>query len=288
MLYELPDVRYVDMCIYIDKHAYDENPTEEVENTIFQYLYFLCHMFASKGQFFDKTEYYDDFSIYAATQLFMRLRNPKQFEFKDSGERKVRLVKSILNYIKKTIDPLRIDFQQLHYSQIYQEDDTSDVPQVASEYCFCDMMSDQIDALSMVDFNCCLGDIIRTTKVFLKQIPYYSDKKLWNNIYISCLLSFLNSVTLSEKDKQRLGKLKRDYRDREAYMDRLYMKEADDSTILFHLDESMHDYITVLTRELKHAIAKDLSISTDTYISGNSGIRVLIEQELRGGLKEVD
>ena len=43
----------------------------------------------------------------------------------------------------------------------------------------------------------------------------------------------------------------------------------------------MRDYITVLTRELKHAIAKDLSLSSSTYVAGNSGVRMLIEDELR-------
>ena len=47
---------------------------------------------------------------------------------------------------------------------------------------------------------------------------------------------------------------------KERYLDDLYIKEAENSTILYHIDESMRDYITVLTRELKHAIAKDLSL----------------------------
>lgn len=29
MIYEMPDMRYVDMCIYIDNTAYKENLTEE-------------------------------------------------------------------------------------------------------------------------------------------------------------------------------------------------------------------------------------------------------------------
>lgn len=68
---------------------------------------------------------------------------------------------------------------------------------------------------------------------------------------------------------------------KERYLDDLYIKEAENSTILYHLDESMRDYITVLTRELKHAIAKDLSLSSSTYVAGNSGVRMLIEDELR-------
>ena len=156
MIYEMPDMRYVDMCIYIDNTAYKENLTEEEQNTIFQYLYFVSYMLASKAKFFAKAEYYDDFAIYCATNVFLRLRNPKQFEYDEEGNPKLKRVKSVLNYIKKTIDPRRVDFQQQFYTQIYSNTSYEDVV-YDCEYSFSDMLSDSIDELSMVEFNLCFN-----------------------------------------------------------------------------------------------------------------------------------
>ena len=282
MIYEMPDMRYVDMCIYIDNTAYKENLTEEEQNTIFQYLYFVSYMLASKAKFFAKAEYYDDFAIYCATNVFLRLRNPKQFEYDEEGNPKLKRVKSVLNYIKKTIDPRRVDFQQQFYTQIYSNTSYEDVV-YDCEYSFSDMLSDSIDELSMVEFNLCLGDIIKTARAFLSTIPYYTDKAMWNNIYTSVMLTFLNHVTLSNKDITRIKNLKFGLDNREHYLDNLYDQQTRDGTILYHLDENMKDYITVLTKELKHVIAKDLSLSLSQYIPGNSGMRMLIDSELTGG-----
>lgn len=284
MLYEKPDIKYTEMCMFIDAHAYDEEMDDVTQSTIFEYLYHIYLMFAGKHKYFSREKYYDDFAVYCATRTFMRLRNKKQFELDASGNPKLKKIKSILNYIKKTIDMRRVDFEQEFYSQIYsngQEDTT-----YCCEYSFADMLSDSIDSLSMVEFDCCLGDIVKTSKAFLSQIPYKNDPVMWTNIYISCMLTFLNAVTLTQKDINRIRNFKKGLASKDGYMDALYMKEARNSTILYHLDDNMYDYITVLTREMKHAIAKDLSLEFDTYIPGNSGMRVLIDQELQGGISE--
>lgn len=280
-LYEHPDLSYVEMCMYIDENIYRQGLTECEENTLFQYMYLIIHMLAYKRQYFHSMKQYEDFAVYGATRIYMRYQTSKQ-----EGS-KLKPVKSVLNYIKKTIDFLRIDFTQSEYSQC-GGDTESDDELCKGEYTFRDKMSDSIDALSMVEFNSCLGDIIQTSKAFLKQIPYYSDKKMWLNIYTSCMLTFLNSVTLPKKKIEYVKTLKAGIEGKERYLDDLYIKEAENCTVLYHLDESMRDYITVLTRELKHVIAKDLSLSSDTYVSGNSGVRMLIEDELRHNGNEED
>lgn len=45
----------------------------------------------------------------------------------------------------------------------------------------------------------------------------------------------------------------------------------------------MRDYVTVLVRELKHVIAKDLSLSSDTYIPASNSMRLILDSELQGG-----
>ena len=84
MMYEKPkDVTYTQMAIYIDQHAYDENQSEEKDNLIFEYLYHLIEMLAYKAKFFTRNQYYNDFALYVASSVFMRLKNPKQFQYNE-------------------------------------------------------------------------------------------------------------------------------------------------------------------------------------------------------------
>ena len=60
MIYKKPKgVKYTDMAIYIDNHIYSEDCDDDL---VFQYLYHLVNMFAYKHKFFNRAEYYDDFS----------------------------------------------------------------------------------------------------------------------------------------------------------------------------------------------------------------------------------
>ena len=78
--YKKPNnVTYTQMCIWIDANAYKEDCNEEL---LFEYLYHISRMLAYKRRFFDRADYYDDFAIFMATRIFMRLKNKKQFSEK--------------------------------------------------------------------------------------------------------------------------------------------------------------------------------------------------------------
>ena len=97
MRYKKPrDIRYVDMCIWIDEHAYRENCDEQ---KMFEYVYLLSNMLARKRCFFRKEVDYDNFAFYVETETFMR--------YKKQDRKKI---KSILNYLKKVIYPRKVAF----------------------------------------------------------------------------------------------------------------------------------------------------------------------------------
>ena len=54
------------------------------------------------------------------------------------------------------------------------------------------------------------------------------------------------------------------------------LKNLDKDPILFHLDSNLSNYIKVLTRELKHFIAEQLSIQTHSYIDSDSSTKSMI------------
>ena len=86
-------VRPVDMCIYIDEHAYE--PNHDVEK-IFNYLESLFYVLSMRKKFFNKESDYKEFSLYAATSAYLRLTNKKQF-LPDGDPKKIEKIKSILN-----------------------------------------------------------------------------------------------------------------------------------------------------------------------------------------------
>ena len=281
MIYKKPKgVKYTDMAIYIDNHIYSEDCDDDL---VFQYLYHLVNMFAYKHKFFNRAEYYDDFSIYAATDLFMRLKNPKQFELKEDGTPKLKQIKSILNYIKATLYPRKVDFEQKYYSQAISDTMDEDSGEIKnSSYLLTDVISQSLDKLSLVEFDCCLDNITDTARKFLTHIPYPENSKQWINIYLSCLLTFLSCVTLPNKSLERLRTYKNKFR--QDSIAEFYTKEKlkPESVILYHLNENMRGYIFVLVNEMRHVMAKDLSQSLKTYIPSSSVLGTFTLSELNG------
>ena len=266
MLYKKPNnLKYTTMAMYIDENIYKPQHDQE---KIYKYLYFLAIMLAHKGNLFNIDEEYEQFAIYYASQLYLRLTNKKQFEEDESGNPKLKKIKSILNYMKSTISQRAAEFDKYEYdfSSASPDDD------VIVEYSFRQLVSESTDSLNRVEFESCLQDITSGLKDYLKHIPYKKDTPEYTNIYLSCLLSFLNSVVLDNKSRKkcRCSSLSPDQ------LELLYQKQNKDFVILYHLPEEMKGYIQTLTNGMKHSIAKDLSWRGKDYISSHSSMLSLL------------
>ena len=264
MTYKKPGLRCVDMCIYVDENAYKEDCNESI---IYEYLYHIVNSLARKSTFFDSNDKYDNFCLHAATHLFLRLKNKKQFEVDELGQPKLNKIKSILNYIKTTLYPMKVDFEQKYYSQVIHENLDEDV--YDDSYTFSDQLERYVDEIHLCEFKLYLNDVVKTSREFLKKIPYYKDRATWNNIYISCLLSFLNSITISNKNLDRINSFKNNKDDNPETMYKIYKEELEDSVILYHLEKDMKDYIEVLVKQLKHIISCDLSSMIQSSLPSN-------------------
>lgn len=260
MLYQKPkDVKYVDMCVWIDENAYDENCDRQ---KLFEYLYHIAGMLAYKRQFFKKGKLYDDFAVYAASRTYARYTDINQFVCKNGRDKpKLQKIKSVLNYLKKTIYPMKVTFEQTQYAQNIKPDA---VVEYNLDYDFKSHVRQTVDSLRVVEYTAYMRDIVSTIKDFVKTSVYASDKKTWNNIYLSCLLSFLNGVTLSNKAKEKLKSLQNV---KQSVINKLYKYERDNEVILYHLDDSFRDYIKVLVNQIRHIVASDMShiLNTDIY-----------------------
>lgn len=266
------------MAIAIDKMAYSEDCDDEL---LFEYLYHLSMMLAAKACYFKSAKHYDDFAIFMASSAYFRLRNPKQYIYDADGNPKMTKLKSILNYLKVILYPRKVAFEQENYAQtdiILKEDENL----VYVGHTFANRLSDSVDDLVKVDFKCCLEDCCKTIKQFLKKIPYKYGTSEWNNIYISCLLSFLNSIIISKDDLDRLGSAKYNINDHFLLLREYDRLRDSDYVILFHLDNNMKDYIRILVSEIKHLIAKDLSESLHTEVNTSNMTYPMIKAEING------
>lgn len=272
MFFDKPNVKYVDMCIYIDNNVYEKNHDQEL---IYQYLYHLCHMFATKRNYFNTVKLNDDFALYAASKYYMRLTNENQF-----GDNKtLEPIKSILNYIKKTLYGIRADFYK-EYAYEVPIIDTIEINKLDDFRC---SMNRALDSLYKCDFKFDLGTTHRTIHTFLKHIPYKENTPIWNNIYISVLLSLLNSITLPNREIKRVNGFKRAQSINNTIIDDLYQKQLDDCVILFHLNDGMYDYVKVLVNRVRHVISIELSQTLHTYIPAYMNIQNLIDYNIEEG-----
>lgn len=283
MLYKKPkNVTYTQMAIAIDNMCYSDNCNDEL---LFEYLYHLSYMLAIKNRYFNSSKLYDDFAAYCATSVFLRLKNKKQYEINPkTNQYKLTKIKSVLNYLKQTLYFRKVNFEQEHYCQTvsYEEDLENEV---VPTYTFGNLLSSMTDKLSRVEFECCLGDVINSFKCYLKQIPYKYKSCEWYNIYLSCLLTFINSITLSFKDKYKLSNLK--YRIGDFELLNEYYSKQDNEVILYHLDDTMRDYILILVRTIKHIIAKDLSEELHFELNTYNLNDVVIYNEINTNYNEV-
>lgn len=276
MIFKKPDMKYTDMAIYIDQNAYQDN-SEDVDNLIFQYIFHLIEMLAYKSRYFTSYEQYQDFALYAASDVYMRLKNPKQFEYKDNGEPKLRKIKSILNYIKKVIYAKKVDFEQQYYDQSFSHEVLN--VDYGIGYTFGDSLADLTDELDRVDFNECLDSIPKTISKFFKSLQF-NDRKLKLNLELSCLLTFLNQITPATSDILRIKSTHLTWSKKDELIEGLYKRLSLDDVILFDLKASYQKYVFVLTNEIKHLIAQELSLLTHTQVSSESNLKSILRNDI--------
>lgn len=266
MTYNKPSgVTYTEMAMWIDENAYSSTCDD---SKLYEYLYHLSNMLAHEGKYFDRSQYYDDFSLYCASKLFLRLRNTKQWLPEDNAA-KLSQIKSILNYLKKIIYPMKVDFEQENYCQSSQENATLYINTLdLGQY-----ISDEANIFRQLEFSCTLSSVSMIVKSHLLKIPYKKNSAEWLNIYTSCMLTLLNSITLSNYNKARVATIKRS---KEQILDKLYTQLRYSEPILYHLDDSMSNYIKVLVNELRKVIASQLSFELHTCASVEDTTKNLI------------
>lgn len=276
MLYNKPKkVSYTQMCMWVDDNAYRDDCDVE---KMFEYIYHICKMLAYKQRYFEKAQYYEDFGIFSASKIFMRYRHEGQFELDESGAPKLNRVKSVLNYAKRVLYPYKVQFEQEFYAQnanvLPDADFTCDMD-------FHSVMMESVDSIRIEDFKASIRTLESCTRDFISKYPVANAVER-ENIYISVMLSLLNSIVL---DNRRIDNMMEMYGKSKLKMESInkeYRNNMKDSTVLYHLDDSYYDRVKVLTNELRHVISSNLSYFAHTDIPAESAMKSMLMQSING------
>lgn len=268
--------RIVDLCIYVDENAYKENHDKE---KVFDALYRIVYSLSMKSKIFRNWNDYEEFSLEYASKLYYRLINAKQF-LPDDHPFKLKKIKSILNYVKKTLNPAKVDFQQRMYSEQFDpnlhENAVLDIREKYVANC-----RNQTKPILKIEFEYYLQKITQTIKSFLKyNTPYSADPIMLHRLYQSCLMTILNQVTLSNSNKERFNnRLKNGY-NIEDFINQVYEEEKADSIVLFHIDDSMYNYIATCVNRIKKLIVKELAELIGSVEPSDSVVQSIISATL--------
>lgn len=199
---------------------------------------------------------YDDYSLYGASHVYLRLINPRQFLPEEDAKSMPR-IKSVLNFIKHILYPLKVNYQKQTLNELFRDkynesDQRDNIKTNFSIECY------NKDFIS-IDIENYLQSLPKIIKKFLKDTPYYKDKVMTKHLYMSCLITLLRNITLSNHNKNKIeNRIKNEYRCKDSLFNDMQEEEALNAPITFRLDNSYKEYIRVLNNQLKTIIIKDI------------------------------
>jgi hypothetical protein len=234
------------MAMFFDKNI--KNPNRD-DNLLYEYVYHIVYMLANKGKYFHYYEDYDEFALYAANKIYMRAINQ---------DNKEKPIKSILNYIKAVMYPLKVDYQKETYDEVINPD--------VDDRINGQKLKDSIQAPIIADYQQGMMDEIyqqltylpKYIKEVVEESPYKEDKLMCRRLYVSILLSFLNGVTLTNHSIKKLNRRELKSLETEDTTIKILEKEKETSALVWRLDESLEDYINVLTNKVRKKFGRDL------------------------------
>ena len=106
-------------------------------------------------------------------------------------------IKSVLNYTKATLYPMKVDYQRENFAQVFNynnEDKYEDFINNTKATIQTDYSADLYETL--LDTIKLLPKVIRD---IINETPYRNEVLISERLYMSCLLSFINSMTVDNK-----------------------------------------------------------------------------------------
>ena len=254
-------VSYTDMCIWIDKNIHD--PDCDVD-TAYKYIWLLANMLACKAKYFINFNDYQNFSSYLATDVFLRLRNKEK-----------KPIKSVLNYMKSILYFRKCMYCDETFSEVI--DVSRSQYDNFNEDLFKDRFKNSLESYNHVTLELIIGDILEAMPEIIKSNisdSYKVNKRIYENIYISALLSSLNRIVLSN---DKLEYLHSKHTKQSKFDDiKFYSKNKDSDLILWHLPKELESVVNVIVNRSYNSIINSIKEAIDyTKIDDDEYISVL-------------
>jgi len=242
MIWKKPaNIKYTEMCQYIDANVVTianagQNP--EVEDRVYNYLWLLVKALAIKKHMFESFQDYDPYCFYAAERLFFAIRKNYLNQGKIIKGKEIRPIKSCLNYTKKLLYPMKIEYQRQSYQTIISEEWVS---KKFDAFQFKEQLKDDARESHQISKNfwTYAKDVLAHSSSIVDSVlaksPFSKDSIDYKYLKITILLNCYISV----KTK---GKL-----------------DANPLTvIMWKLPKSMSNYVRVLLREFYTALKREI------------------------------
>lgn len=249
MLFKRPkDLQIVDMCQIVDKLIRQDTLNDNEKDDIIRYLYFIIYSMSKNRNYFYNSNDCDDFSIYLAEQLYYRFTNKNKEQ-----------VISCRNYIDGILYGRILNWQQSDKFNELLEDGNSDTKYNLGRYidvqAYKEQIREEIGASDRDRLSKLVIDVINDMPNLIKNISNHTqfklDKDVSNKLYISCLLSLINGITLNIKLEEKIKDKSENGSIKGNYIIRNRLKNLEDSIILWHLSDDFIDIVKVLINRIR-------------------------------------
>lgn len=278
--YNIPTgLTFTKMAMYFDEHLNDK---ERDDGLLYQYVYHLVYMLARQKNYFQEHTDYDAFALYAATKIYLRAINQPS----EDSDSQTKPIKSILNYTKAVLYPLKVDFQKETYEEIINPNIDNRING--------DKLLNNIHNAIQSDYQWGLFEEIfsqleslpRYIEEVVQESPYKNDVLTARRLYMSILISFLKGITISnpglEKVKRREDKnLKTD-----DVVLKMLEKERENSTTVWRLKDSMLNYVEVLTNKVRKKFGQDLIELSQSFLLDDAELESVVMSAYQGDSRD--
>ena len=243
-------------AMYIDRVMKEETHDPAI---VYKYLKDIIFVLSIKKRLFKNPEYYEDFSWDAAGSVYMRLIRPIE-----EGSR-LKPIKSVLNYIKLILYGMSDKYAQQYFSQVIDTNRMANgeaAKAALNELIIYPALKSNRENSAIMLKNY-VDSFPKILKEAIKNNKYNTSKTIHENLYLSILLSFINNLTFTKLDDQRLQTTwnkdpnvnnTRYNTLKTQLINKLLKQEA----IKYNLDEEVSNYINLLFINTKEKVAKEL------------------------------
>ncbi len=259
--------KYTTMCKEFDEEFYTPNRDD---SKLFGYMYLVFYMLACKSGYFQRFEDYDGYATYAAKTIYTRY-----IKYQRQG----KVIKSLLNYAKSCKGHLKTDYQKEAFQQVTQKGDENVMAYVnvyrqsiQDSYAQEDLQ-EEIETL--------ISDLSDVIKRVVDESPYRNDEVLARNIYMSCLITLLSSITLKNSTLEKIEAKTNDFKLTSDYLIKQFQKEKLEEPTLWNLDESFRDTILLLVSKIRVYISDSLNEIRSSYTLPDDVIDAIIANSFK-------